>query len=346
MFVWECIKQNGKNLGTCMDGFLFGSCCQLEPSNEITKIWSSSSSASPFHFITSTTESNLKIQTSYPKVTTPTSYPKVTTPTSSGLSTLAWPDLGTEGSNFSSPSPSTKRPTQSPTPSTSKLPTQTMIIKTSTPAMTPSTSTTTTTTTTTTSTTASPVTHRPISSTYPSSNSSTSEPTKPAIPSTTSIPVTNRPNNSTSTSTPPQESPLQSNVKKPMKPSSPLSSPSNGEALSGKFYQKSCTILFINIFILIYTQSVDEEDSARKQGSSEEPSQSSLSGHGWSLLGSGRRMPSYINAGLPYSTTTGPSLQHIVLKSMLIFFQTHFKIFYFFLVSHPQISCLDLESTM
>ena len=27
MFVWECIKTEGKHLGTCMDGFLFGSCC-------------------------------------------------------------------------------------------------------------------------------------------------------------------------------------------------------------------------------------------------------------------------------------------------------------------------------
>lgn len=27
MFVWECIKTEGKHLGTCNDGFLFGSCC-------------------------------------------------------------------------------------------------------------------------------------------------------------------------------------------------------------------------------------------------------------------------------------------------------------------------------
>ncbi|GIY49572.1 serine proteinase stubble [Caerostris darwini] len=27
MFVWECIKTEGKHLGTCADGFLFGSCC-------------------------------------------------------------------------------------------------------------------------------------------------------------------------------------------------------------------------------------------------------------------------------------------------------------------------------
>jgi serine proteinase stubble len=27
MFVWECIKTEGKHLGTCVDGFLFGSCC-------------------------------------------------------------------------------------------------------------------------------------------------------------------------------------------------------------------------------------------------------------------------------------------------------------------------------
>lgn len=27
MFVWECIKTDGKHLGTCTDGFLYGSCC-------------------------------------------------------------------------------------------------------------------------------------------------------------------------------------------------------------------------------------------------------------------------------------------------------------------------------
>lgn len=27
MFVWECIKSEGAHLGMCMDGFMFGSCC-------------------------------------------------------------------------------------------------------------------------------------------------------------------------------------------------------------------------------------------------------------------------------------------------------------------------------
>lgn len=27
MFVWECIKSEGTHLGMCMDGFMFGSCC-------------------------------------------------------------------------------------------------------------------------------------------------------------------------------------------------------------------------------------------------------------------------------------------------------------------------------
>ena len=27
MFVWECLKTDGKHLGMCMDGFMFGSCC-------------------------------------------------------------------------------------------------------------------------------------------------------------------------------------------------------------------------------------------------------------------------------------------------------------------------------
>jgi len=27
MFVWECLKSDGKHLGMCVDGFMFGSCC-------------------------------------------------------------------------------------------------------------------------------------------------------------------------------------------------------------------------------------------------------------------------------------------------------------------------------
>ncbi len=27
MFVWECLKTEGRHLGMCMDGFMFGSCC-------------------------------------------------------------------------------------------------------------------------------------------------------------------------------------------------------------------------------------------------------------------------------------------------------------------------------
>ncbi|CAN7981135.1 unnamed protein product, partial [Ixodes pacificus] len=32
MFVWECIKLDGQHLGTCTDGFLYGSCCQYDDS--------------------------------------------------------------------------------------------------------------------------------------------------------------------------------------------------------------------------------------------------------------------------------------------------------------------------
>lgn len=27
MFVWECIKSEGRHLGMCVDTFMFGSCC-------------------------------------------------------------------------------------------------------------------------------------------------------------------------------------------------------------------------------------------------------------------------------------------------------------------------------
>ncbi|XP_077562674.1 uncharacterized protein LOC144178589 [Haemaphysalis longicornis] len=32
MFVWECIKLDGQHLGTCTDGFLYGSCCRYDDS--------------------------------------------------------------------------------------------------------------------------------------------------------------------------------------------------------------------------------------------------------------------------------------------------------------------------
>jgi hypothetical protein len=33
MFVWECLKSDGKHLGMCVDGFMFGSCCHHNSSN-------------------------------------------------------------------------------------------------------------------------------------------------------------------------------------------------------------------------------------------------------------------------------------------------------------------------
>ncbi|XP_022648505.1 serine proteinase stubble-like [Varroa jacobsoni] len=37
MFVWECIKTDGKHLGTCTDGFLYGSCCGKPDHTEDSK---------------------------------------------------------------------------------------------------------------------------------------------------------------------------------------------------------------------------------------------------------------------------------------------------------------------
>ena len=35
MFVWECLKTEGQHLGMCMDGFMFGSCCVHDTSENI-----------------------------------------------------------------------------------------------------------------------------------------------------------------------------------------------------------------------------------------------------------------------------------------------------------------------
>ncbi|XP_064471748.1 serine proteinase stubble-like [Ornithodoros turicata] len=51
MFVWECIKLEGQHLGTCRDGFLYGSCCRYDDSiNSVVDaphVTDSSSTASP-----------------------------------------------------------------------------------------------------------------------------------------------------------------------------------------------------------------------------------------------------------------------------------------------------------
>jgi hypothetical protein len=38
MFVWECLKTDGKHLGMCMDGFMFGSCCVHDDNNNQVRI--------------------------------------------------------------------------------------------------------------------------------------------------------------------------------------------------------------------------------------------------------------------------------------------------------------------
>ena len=37
MFVWECLKTEGKHLGMCMDGFMFGSCCVHEQDDDAAR---------------------------------------------------------------------------------------------------------------------------------------------------------------------------------------------------------------------------------------------------------------------------------------------------------------------
>lgn len=48
MFVWQCIKTEGRHLGTCVDGFLFGSCCaHNETLNQLDS--GSSTPAKPYY---------------------------------------------------------------------------------------------------------------------------------------------------------------------------------------------------------------------------------------------------------------------------------------------------------
>ncbi len=95
MFVWECIKTEGKHLGTCVDGFLFGSCCghnethnsiDLNPNIYQTSSISSSSYEKPSttSLVTSTVQPLSSTKPTKPTkptqvFTTTTTKPKVTT---------------------------------------------------------------------------------------------------------------------------------------------------------------------------------------------------------------------------------------------------------------------------
>lgn len=76
MFVWECIKTEGKHLGTCVDGFLFGSCCGHNNSiNSIVNDFVSTNSA-----ITSTLFSLINNKDKWkPSTTTASSMEQTTT---------------------------------------------------------------------------------------------------------------------------------------------------------------------------------------------------------------------------------------------------------------------------
>lgn len=85
MFVWECIKTEGKHLGTCVDGFLFGSCCghndthnsiDLNPNLHQTSLSSSGYEKPSTPSSVATTEN---IWSSKPTAYTTTAKPTITT---------------------------------------------------------------------------------------------------------------------------------------------------------------------------------------------------------------------------------------------------------------------------
>lgn len=67
MFVWECIKTEGKHLGTCSDGFLFGSCCAHNDSDNIINSLNQSQQT-----VINTKPSSPSMVTSYPQEFTTT----------------------------------------------------------------------------------------------------------------------------------------------------------------------------------------------------------------------------------------------------------------------------------
>ncbi|KAK8766771.1 hypothetical protein V5799_006444 [Amblyomma americanum] len=109
MFVWECIKLDGKHLGTCTDGFLYGSCCEYDDSeNSVAGGLAPEPPSS-----TSTELPPVHKQRPKPPQTKPPNKPSVTT----SLNSIAVPSYPQRNFTLIYLTPT------SPTPTTTKRPT-------------------------------------------------------------------------------------------------------------------------------------------------------------------------------------------------------------------------------
>ena len=116
MFVFECIQKNGRRLGTCVDGFLFVSCCAHDDtSNEIHSSSSWDSSTSPSQPLPASPSSPYPGSSSFQSPTSYTHVPSLLDVSTSG-STLTWSDFKSSSSASSSPSSywPTDRPSTTP----------------------------------------------------------------------------------------------------------------------------------------------------------------------------------------------------------------------------------------
>lgn len=217
MFVWECIKTEGKHLGTCVDGFLFGSCCgHNETSNDIDEAINSITADKPVP--ASSPDINSQSSPSSgswfnPSSSSP-SFPSSSPSPSSSFQTNPWqsylPAQVSSSSHYPSSSWPTQRPTSSPIghPSTSSYPNKFTTPATSSPSYHPQ--------------------HQ---------QPSTSRPTNPSnVPTTSTPPTTPYP----STSPPPSQHPPPPTPAhqepSPPKPWSPVSSLIQGPSqVNGKF---------------------------------------------------------------------------------------------------------------
>lgn len=80
MFVWQCIKQEGVQLGPCVDRFLVGTCCRLPP-EEDNLVPGASGDQDPPNKVKPTTSSTTTTSTTTTTTTfLPTSTDAMTTP--------------------------------------------------------------------------------------------------------------------------------------------------------------------------------------------------------------------------------------------------------------------------
>jgi len=175
MFAWNCVEAAGKHLGTCIDRFYFGSCCQLPENSELPSKPAFEEDVNADKI----SDNEISDESPFPSKSSSTAKPSSTTLKSTQSSTTK----SEESSTSTSQIPKTEKTTTTTTSTTTTTTTTTTTKTTSTTTTTPTKTTTTTSTTTTPTTTPTPTSttntkHMSTITTLASSTMTTSSTTK------------------------------------------------------------------------------------------------------------------------------------------------------------------------